>query len=46
MLGQAHVLCTLVLLLTAKYELKPFDVRYSGEVVLLASCVFLLLVNT
>jgi hypothetical protein len=35
----------LVLLSTAKFEHKPFDVRYSRKVVLLSSCVGLLLLN-
>jgi hypothetical protein len=36
----ACALYSLVLLLIAKYEQKPSDSRYSGEVLLLTSCVF------
>jgi hypothetical protein len=36
---------SLVLLLTAKFDHKPFDVRYTRKVVLLVSCVRLLLLN-
>jgi hypothetical protein len=41
----ACALYSLVLLLIAKYEQKPSDARYSGEVLLLTSCVFFCLIG-